>query len=133
MLDTGLTLEEARIVSIIAPCIALLGPVVVGPLADKLAGSSGPNNKNNSGRYLRIMIAVTCILGAVFYLFLLAVPTVVRLKARKPDVSFTSDSSGATVLQERCMADKSCQHWTEAKVTLFLYLFLAFLREQTLN
>lgn len=80
MLAVGLTLEEARIVSIVCPLVALLGPLVAGPLADRLGGGgTGPKN-NNTGRYLRVMIALTCVLGAVFYLLLMAVPTVIRLE-----------------------------------------------------
>lgn len=82
MLSVGLTLEEARIVSIVCPLVALIGPLIVGPLADKLAGAGSGGPRSNTGRYLRIMIAVTCVLGAVFYLLLMSVPTVIRLKVR---------------------------------------------------
>lgn len=80
MLETGLTLSEARIISIVAPIVALLGPLIVGPLADMLAAKAGGNAKNKFGKYMRIMIAITLVLAAFFYLLLLSVPTSVRLK-----------------------------------------------------
>lgn len=80
MLETGLTICDARKVSIVAPCIALLGPLILCPLADYFARKNGSNYKQKSGKYLRVMIAIILILGAIFYLLLLTVPTVVRLK-----------------------------------------------------
>ncbi|KAG6464012.1 hypothetical protein O3G_MSEX014221 [Manduca sexta] len=35
MLSVGLDKGEARLITIISPCIALLGPAVLGPLIDK--------------------------------------------------------------------------------------------------
>lgn len=35
MLSVGLDKGEARLISAVAPCIALLGPAVLGPLIDK--------------------------------------------------------------------------------------------------
>lgn len=117
MLETGLTLHEARIISIVAPCVALFGPLIVGPLADALAARAAGNTKNKFGKYIRIMIATTLVLAALFYLLLLSVPTAVRLKSRRPHVSFTSDSAGGIVLQERCTEERRCHQWTDAGKT----------------
>lgn len=121
MKQTGLTFSEACIISIVAPCVALLGPLIVGPLADTLAEKSSGNNKSNFGKYIRIMLSATLLLGALFYLLLLSVPVINRAQARMPNVSFTSDPSGAVVLQERCTEERKCYRWpTEKKGSLTL-------------
>lgn len=75
----GLTFYESRIISIVAPCVAILGPAIVGPLADKLAGGSSGSPRSKTGRYLRVLIASCCILAIIFYWLLMAVPTIVRV------------------------------------------------------
>ncbi|XP_055693493.1 uncharacterized protein LOC129795946 [Lutzomyia longipalpis] len=112
MVATGLNYEESRIVSIVAPLVSLLGPLVAGILADRMAG--GKNS--GSGRYLRVMIALAMIFAAIFYAILLAVPPCQRWEARRPLVSFACDSKGAEIFQERCSEERSCYHWDEAKV-----------------
>lgn len=84
MITVGLNLEEARIISIVAPCVALLGPLIVGPLADKMAGNSGSggNKQTQTGRYLRVMIALCFLLAAIFYLLLMLVPSVARFEVK---------------------------------------------------
>lgn len=111
MVATGLNYEESRIISIIAPLISVVGPLIVGILADKMAGKKGTNN----GKYLRVLIAV-CMLGAaIFYSVLLAVPTLQRWEARRPLVSFACDGEGAMIFQERCTDEKTCYHWKKEK------------------
>lgn len=80
MTAKGLTLDESKTISIVAPCIALLGPAIAGPLADKLAGGSGGGNqRSKTGRYLRVMIAVCLIMSAILYWMLTLVPVIVSL------------------------------------------------------
>lgn len=119
MLAVGLTLEEARLVSIISPIIAILGPVTAGPLADRLAGRQGSNNRDSTGRYLRVMIVVACICSAIFYSLLLLVPSVSRIELpqeRRPSLRFSCDQNGATIHQERCRDSTSCYQWPEERV-----------------
>ncbi|XP_017783202.1 PREDICTED: uncharacterized protein LOC108567324 [Nicrophorus vespilloides] len=104
----GLSVEEAKIISIVAPCIALIGPAIAAPLADKLAGGPEGNKRSKTGRYLRVMIAVCFILAAIFYWLLAAVPTIVR---SPPSVTFTCDPNGGTIFQERCGVEKTCYNW----------------------
>lgn len=111
MVATGLNYEESRIISIIAPLISVIGPLTVGIWADKLASRKGPQ----TGKYLRVLIAV-CMLGAaLFYAILLAVPTLQRWEARRPQVSFACDEDGAMIFQERCTDEKTCYHWKKEK------------------
>lgn len=79
MTSKGLSLEESKIISIVAPCIALLGPAIAGPLADRLAGGFSGNSRSKTGRYLRVMIAICFILSVIFYWLLTAVPTIVSV------------------------------------------------------
>ena len=124
MLAVGLTLEEARLVSIISPVVALLGPLIASPLADKLAGRQGSNEKISTGRYLRVMIAIACFLSAILYSLLLLVPVVERIelpRERRPTLKFSCDRDGATVLQERSRDFSTCYNWTsESRVCAIL-------------
>ena len=114
MLAVGLSTYEIRLISMLCPCIAILGPLIAGPIADRAATAGsrrkvpetlGANNSNPSnGRYLRVMIAVCCIFTALFYTLLLTVPSVERIdlpQELRPSVKFTCDSQGAQVHQER--------------------------------
>lgn len=78
MTAKGLTVDESKIISIIAPLIALIGPAVAGPLADRFAGSFGGSAKSTSGTYLRVFTAICLICAAIFYSCLAAIPTIVR-------------------------------------------------------
>nr|CAD7429569.1 unnamed protein product [Timema monikensis] len=106
MLHVGLTAYEARVISCVAPLVAILGPLVVSPLADRLGGS---------GRPIRAMLALCMFLSAVFYCLLMSIPTVRRIQPRLPSVSFTCNPQGASVLQERCM-EPQCHQWTQEMV-----------------
>ncbi|XP_055909526.1 uncharacterized protein LOC129944241 [Eupeodes corollae] len=107
----GLNFEEYRYISILAPFISILGPIVVGPLADRFAAK----NANNYGKILRILTAVVLIITSIIYACLFAVPDVHREEARRPSVSFGCDQNGAVVFQERCSQESTCHHW-KAKV-----------------
>lgn len=126
MLAVGLTLEEARLVSMISPVVALLGPLIASPIADKLAGRQRTNEKAaaSTGRYLRVMIAIACFLSAVLYSLLLLVPVVERIelpRERRPTLKFSCDQDGATVLQERSRDFSTCYNWTsESRVCAIL-------------
>ena len=111
-LTWGLNFEEFRIINIIIPLITIIGPVIAGPFADKLAAK----NPVTFGRNLRIIIAILLTLACIFYGSLLAVPTVKREEARRPNVSFSCDSSGAVIFQERCTNEATCHHWRRGKV-----------------
>lgn len=112
MLQLGLNYNESRIILIFAPLISILGPLLVAPLADRLASTK----QALSGQYLRILIAVSLVLATVAYSTLLAVPEISRSASRRPDVSFGCDSQGAIIFQERCSDAKTCYHWEVEKV-----------------
>ncbi|KZC13378.1 Major facilitator superfamily domain-containing protein 6 [Dufourea novaeangliae] len=105
--------SKIRMISMISPAIAIVGPLIASPIADKLAGHQG-RNKSSTGRYLRVMIAIACILSAIFYAFLLIIPSVDHVelpKGRRPGLKFNCDQTGAVVLQERCKDRVSCHRW----------------------
>lgn len=112
MLDLGLNFHEARIVLIVAPLVSLIGPLIAGPLADRIAATK----QSLSGKYLRIMIAVIILLAAILYAALLSVPFVSRSQSRRPLVSFGCDNDGAIIFQERCSEEKTCYHWKTEKM-----------------
>ncbi|KMQ98495.1 macrophage mhc class i receptor 2-like protein [Lasius niger] len=98
MTKVGLNIENVRFVSMVSPAVAILGPLIAGPIADKLAGRQSNNDKSSTGRYLRVMIAVACIFSALFYSLLLLVPSVGRnlpLAGKGPDLKFNCDRRGA--------------------------------------
>lgn len=103
----GLNFEEYRYISILAPFISILGPVIVGPLADRFAAK----NSNNYGRTLRILTAIVLLITSIIYACLFAVPHVSREETRRPSVSFGCDHNGAVIFQERCSHESTCHHW----------------------
>lgn len=107
MKEVGLTINEAHIVSIVAPLIAALGPLIVCPLADRIGGSGG--------RSMRMLLSVTVLLAALCYALLMCVPTVQRFEPRQPAVNFSCEPRGAAVLQERCM-ESGCYEWPEENI-----------------
>lgn len=112
MLDVGLNYNESRIILIVAPLISIIGPLIAGPLADRLAA----RKQAISGKCLRVTIAITIIMAAIFYAILLSVPFVSRSESRRPLVSFGCDTNGAIIFQERCSEEKTCFHWRNEKV-----------------
>ncbi|XP_076624845.1 uncharacterized protein LOC143343638 isoform X2 [Colletes latitarsis] len=116
MMEMGLSIDQIRMISMISPAVAILGPLIAGPIADKLAGHQGRNDKSSTGRYLRVMIAIACVLSAIFYAFLLIIPAVDRVehpRERKPRLQFNCDQIGAVVLQERCKDRGTCHRWSD--------------------
>ncbi|XP_055383747.1 uncharacterized protein LOC129613634 [Condylostylus longicornis] len=113
----GLNFEEYRIISIVIPLISIIGPLIAGPLADKLAAK----NTNSFGRSLRFLLAIFLILSAIFYALLFVIPPVKREEARRPEVSFSCDSTGAVIFQERCSElNEPCHNWKEKIGSLVL-------------
>lgn len=100
MTKVGLSIENVRFVSMVSPAVAILGPLIAGPIADKLASHQSKNDKSSTGRYLRVMIAVACIFSALFYSLLVLIPTVDRALppgSKGPDLKFNCDRHGAMV------------------------------------
>lgn len=100
MTKVGLSIENVRLVSMISPAVAIVGPLIAGPIADKLASRQSKNDKSSTGRYLRVMIAVACIFSALFYSLLLLVPTVDRAlpaAGKGLGLKFNCDQHGAMV------------------------------------
>lgn len=108
----GLSRDEAVIVSSVAPLIALIGPLVAAPLADRLAGGFGGAPRSKTGRYLRVMIALSCLLATLFYWLLIIIPPIIR---SPPNVSFVCDEEGGFILQDRCGAERTCYNWGSGK------------------
>ncbi|CAG4964486.1 unnamed protein product [Parnassius apollo] len=119
MLAIGLDRAEARLISAVAPCVALLGPAILGPLIDRLSvgrGSTGGSiGQSGSGKLLRIVTAICLILSALFYTLLLVVPYTERHDARRPHVLFMCDAEGAYVMQEVCTEGMRCNTWPGEK------------------
>lgn len=112
MIDIGLNYNESRIILIVVPLISLLGPLIVAPIADRLAAGKQALN----GKYLRVMIAALLVLGVIVYSCLLLVPFLSRSEYRRPLVSYGCDEAGATIFQERCTEEKTCKHWTNERI-----------------
>lgn len=114
---TGLTLEEARLISIIAPLVAVCGPAIAGPLVDFLS-SRKRNQKSETGNdnnaCVRTVLSASVLLSAIFYSLLLSVPTVERLPPRQPRVSFVCNEFGASLVQEKCN-ELGCYHFPNQK------------------
>ncbi|XP_069691081.1 uncharacterized protein SP1173 isoform X1 [Periplaneta americana] len=106
MRKVGLTSVESQIISAVAPLVALLGPWLACPLADRLSGL-----RANNGRGMRMMLALIILLAAVFYALLMCIPTVTRFAPdHKPAVSFMCGPERALLHHERCM-EPACHSW----------------------
>lgn len=103
--------SEIRVILTTVALISLIGPLIVGPLTDRIAD----RRRSLYGTYLRITIAVLLVLGAIAYGLLLLVPAVHRSPVRQPSVSFGCDANGAIIFQERCTEEKTCFHWEKKK------------------
>lgn len=112
LINLGFEPSEQRTILIVVAVVSLIGPAVLGPLTDRIAD----RRKSSFGRYLRFMLALLLILGAISYSLLLLVPIVRRSSSHEPAVSFGCDSNGAIVFQERCSEEKTCYHWESAKL-----------------
>lgn len=101
----GLSDEQYRIVSMIAPAVSLLGPLVAGPAVDRL------------GKH-KVFLAGSLIFGAIFYSLLLNVPIVSSIPSngsKEPLVLFKCSSEGASLAQQKCTKD--CYAWSESDVS----------------
>lgn len=112
MLQLGFVDSEIRTILTVVALISTIGPLLAGPLADRIAD----RKRAISGKYLRIILAILLILGAVAYGVLSQVPEVRRSPARQPLVSFGCDGDGAIIFQERCSEEKTCYHWEKEKI-----------------
>lgn len=106
----GLKYEESRLILIFAPLMSIVGPLVAGPLADRIA------SKTLTGKYLRILAALSIVCAAILYSLLLIVPPSFRGVPREPLVTFGCDGNGAIIFQERCTEEKTCSHWENERV-----------------
>ncbi|EDV95695.1 uncharacterized protein LOC6557726 [Drosophila grimshawi] len=102
----GLNFSEYRTITIVAPFVSILGPLIAGPWADRLAAK----NPNGFGRTLRTLTAVFLLLAALIYACLFAVPDVEREPVQKPLVSFGCDGNGAYIFQKLC-TNGTCHNW----------------------
>lgn len=112
MLELGFTQSEIRIILTTVALISVIGPLLLGPLIDRIAD----RRKSSYGRYLQLILATLLILGAIAYGLLLLAPPVRRSPSREPSVSFGCDSSGAIIFQERCSEERTCFHWEKEKI-----------------
>lgn len=105
MLAAGLSIDEARLVSVIAPLVATLGPVTAGPLVDYLSGgkkSAKTEVKADNNGCIRTILSMSVLLSAILYSLLLSVPSTIRLESRQTEVSFVCNDFGASLVQEKC-------------------------------
>lgn len=112
MTSHGLNYDEAKIISIVAPLIAILGPLIFAPLADRLAGTNGPA----FGKRLRFMASFCMIFSAILYAILFfAIPKIEREESSRSQVSFACDLDGAIIFQQRCSEERTCYQWKREK------------------
>lgn len=106
----GLNFAEYRTITISAAFVSILGPLIAGPWADRLAA----RNPNGFGRTLRRLTAVFLLLTALIYALLFFVPEVAREPAKEPDVNFGCDANGAFIFQKLC-SNGTCHNWEHKK------------------
>lgn len=111
IISLGFYESEIRIILTVVALISLIGPLIVGPLTDRIAD----RRRSLYGSYLRNTIAVLLVLGAIAYGLLLLVPTVHRSPVSQPSVSFGCDANGAIIFQESCTEEETCFHWEKKK------------------
>lgn len=136
--------NEVKIISFVAPCVALLGPAIAGPLADYLAGGSKGVPRSKNGTYLRVMIAICLILSALVYWLLLAIPPIAPCvlstidseqcyksrnipvekqsrasSHRRPYVELVCGHLGGAVLVENCGYTDTCSYWNSDVIATF--------------
>lgn len=110
---TGLNYKESQIISVVAPLIAILGPLIFAPLADRLAGTNG----SSYGKRLRLLASFCMIVSAILYSILFfVVPPVERHESSRSQVSFACDLDGAIIFQQRCSEERTCYQWKREKV-----------------
>uniref|UniRef100_A0A182PU53 Major facilitator superfamily associated domain-containing protein n=1 Tax=Anopheles epiroticus TaxID=199890 RepID=A0A182PU53_9DIPT len=110
---TGLNYYESQLVTLIAPLVAILGPLIIAPLVDRLAGRAGAS----FGKRLRLLAALCMILSVVLYSVLFfVVPRVERQESSRSEVSFACDYDGAIIFQQRCSEERTCYQWKREKI-----------------
>ncbi|KFB50229.1 AGAP011749-PA-like protein [Anopheles sinensis] len=110
---TGLNYYESQVITLVAPLVAILGPLIIAPLVDRLAGRSGAA----FGKRLRLLAAICMILSVVLYSVLFfAVPRVERQESSRSMVSFACDYDGAIIFQQRCSEERTCYQWKREKI-----------------
>lgn len=118
---TGLSLDESRLISIIAPLVSVLGPALAGPLVDYVSSCKKTpkteNRQHDNNACVRTALSTSVLLSAIFYCLLLSVPTVQRLKPRQPSVLFACNEDGAALVQEKCN-ELGCYHFPQEKIGL---------------
>ncbi|XP_020801665.1 uncharacterized protein LOC110178767 [Drosophila serrata] len=112
----GLNFSEYRTITILAPFVSILGPLIAGPWADRLAA----RNPNTFGRTLRVLTAVFLLISAFIYAFLFAIPDVSRSESHEPLVSFGCDETGGFLFQEKCGVNASCSRWEQKEGSINL-------------
>lgn len=105
----GLSFAEHRTISIVAAFVSILGPLIAGPWADRLAAK----NPNGFGRTLRQLTAFCLLITLLIYSSLLFIPKLERPIDEQPQVSFACDGNGAYIYQKLCNENISttCPTW----------------------
>jgi MFS family permease len=100
----GLSRDEFTIISTVSPLIAVIGPLIAAPLADRLAGGFGGTPRSKTGRYLRVMISICLALATILYWLLLTVPRIVSENlARLKQKSFYNSSIEVLQMSRSCV------------------------------
>lgn len=108
----GLNPDESRWIQVAAAGISIIGPLLAFFLADRWIAVK---KTTNYGAYLRIITALFMLIAALLYGLMLLVPRVVRIEQHRPLVSFSCDSDGGLIFQEKCTEEKWCHNWDEAQ------------------
>ncbi|KAH8408315.1 hypothetical protein KR215_002276 [Drosophila sulfurigaster] len=102
--------REYRSITITSAILSVLGPLIVGPLADNIAAK----NPNGFGRKLRFMTALLLVLSALCSVGLFPLSEVNREPPERPQVSFGCDGNGAYIFQKQC-TNETCRNYDELK------------------
>ncbi|XP_059487600.1 uncharacterized protein LOC132203683 isoform X2 [Neocloeon triangulifer] len=105
MREVGLSDEHSRVIATVAPLLSILGPLIVGPAADRL------------GKH-KVLLTGCLLLGAACYCLLLAVPLTSEngnfqgpTLSAAPNVQLRCNSKGARIVQELCSSQ--CPRWSD--------------------
>lgn len=109
--------------------ISLFGPVLIGPIIDRIAD----RNKAAYGRKLQYILAILLVLGAIAYAFLLRVPRTKPSKELNPLVTFGCDADGAVIFQQRCHDSNQCYRWKNGKAGDLMLLNCSYTCQDPLN
>lgn len=112
LISLGFNLHEYKIILTAVALISVIGPLILGPLIDRIAD----RRKSLYGRYLKWILALLLICGAISYGLLLLVPPVFRPEARQLLVNFGCEVDGAVIYQQRSPEERTCYHWENKKI-----------------